>query len=498
MKNAYLKFGLLSILFTLFSCSEEYINHEGTGTLTGKVVSAESNKPMEHVKVETSPITTTVFTDEKGNFIIENIKTGDYSVKTEAKDHITAFKGTVIYQDKTSNVVFELEYADANNKPPTQPLLLEPTDNKILTSTTGVFKWSATDPENDVLTYTLKLYNDQNSDVQIFEDITDTIFEYKNLQLGTKYFWQITVKDPYNTEVISELASFSVYTAPKNNRIVYTKSINGNLVIFSSNQDSTEEFQLTSDKVNSFKPRRNTNSNKIAFLRTNGAQTDVYVMDIDGGNQKKITTNIKPNAFNLNEISISWPLHSERIYFPSFDKLYSIQSNGEGLELVYQTPDNSFISEVDVNLEHNMIALKTNDANGYNVHLFCIDLQKNFLYSVLKDVKGATSGLQLSADGKKVLYSYDITGAQNMNYRRSSARIFLYDHLTATSTEYSTDIDPGTNDLDPRFSPNEAFVIFTNTSNDGLSQKNILIKELSKNLKTRILQFQNAHMPDWN
>ncbi|MBT3742848.1 MAG: hypothetical protein HOG32_11645 [Polaribacter sp.] len=56
--------------------------------------------------------------------------------------------------------------------------------------------------------------------------------------------------------------------------------------------------------------------------------------------------------------------------------------------------------------------------------------------------------------------------------------------------------ESGTNDLDPRFSPNEANVIFVNTSNDGISQKNIMTTNLSGNIQKQLL-FADATMPDW-
>ena len=53
----------------------------------------------------------------------------------------------------------------------------------------------------------------------------------------------------------------------------------------------------------------------------------------------------------------------------------------------------------------------------------------------------------------------------------------------------------GTNDLDPRFSPNEASVIFVNTSNDGISQSNIVKQILAGGSRTEL--FSNSTMPDW-
>ncbi|MNY53482.1 hypothetical protein D3C86_1892450 [compost metagenome] len=57
----------------------------------------------------------------------------------------------------------------------------------------------------------------------------------------------------------------------------------------------------------------------------------------------------------------------------------------------------------------------------------------------------------------------------------------------------------GSNDLDPRFSPNNAQVIFTNTSNDGISQKTVMMIDLSSSESDleRTILFSNAEMPDF-
>ena len=53
----------------------------------------------------------------------------------------------------------------------------------------------------------------------------------------------------------------------------------------------------------------------------------------------------------------------------------------------------------------------------------------------------------------------------------------------------------GSNDLDPRFSPNDAEVIFVNTSNDGISARKIVKITLQDNGRTDL--FPDAEMPDW-
>lgn len=298
--------------------------------------------------------------------------------------------------------------------------------------------------------------------------------------------------------MLSAVKSFSVAASPTNYRYLFVRNIDGNNVIFTADEEGNE-FQITSSSTNSFRPRRNVAANKIAYLQTNGAQVDVYTMNLDGTGKMKVTSSISPNGFNLNEINIAWPSNSEQIYFSNFDKLYRIKSNGQGLSLIYQTTDGSFISEMSVSESINLIALKTNDVNGYNVSIFTINFNGTLLDTILSGVNGAVSGLDLSVTNQKILYSYDVDAFQSPNYQRLNSRIFLYDIVTATVTDISDNKEAGTNDLDPRFSPNEASVIFTNTSNDGISEKNVVKLEIdqSSSSNTRNLLYENAFMPDW-
>jgi hypothetical protein len=463
------------------------------------VVEDGSNDPIANAKISTQPVSSTVFTDSSGRYQIDNVPVGEYSVQAEKDDFITAFEPATVNANVASNVVFELQVSTADNRPPTAPDLLSPEDNGLVESVEVTFQWDATDPENDPLTFTLELRNDVNEEVLIFEEIQDTTFTYSPLVLGAKYFWQVTATDDINPPVTSAVSAFEVIGAPEDNRFLFTRNIEGNNVIFSADADGTE-FQLTSQNSNSFRPRRNVAAGRIAFFQTDGAELHIYTMKRDGSDIKRVTGLIRPNGFKYSELNFSWPPASDQLYFPSFDKLYRIRTNGQGLELVYQTPDGSFISEVDVSENSNIIALKTNDQNGYNVEIYTIDFSGNRLTTVLTGVDGATSGLDLSVTNNLVLYSYDISGFESANYRRLDARLFIYDIAQNTRIEISGDKISGTNDLEPIFSPSEAQVIFTNTSNDGISQRNVLKLEINFKDGTgedRETLFENAFMPDW-
>lgn len=483
------------ILSTCISCSEDGIDDTGVGRLKGTVVSFGDNLPLKNVKITTNPSSTTVFTDAEGKFDIEKITAREYSVQAELDGYKTKFDAANVLNGETSVVVFELKLSNFDNKPPTAPTLISPANDSIVEGREVNFIWTASDPDEDSLTYSLELRNDFDSVVERFESLIDTTYTYSTLKLGVKYFWQVSADDGIHDPVMSGVKSFSVTSPSQGNRFLFVRNINGNNVIFSADE-AGNEFQLTSNTTNSYRPRRNVAADRIAYLQTTGAQVDVYTMKRDGSDKVKVTSNVRPNGFNLNEINISWPQTSDRIYFPSFDKLYSIRSSGQGLQEVYRTPDGSLISEVAINENGNMIVLKTNDINGYNVSIYAVKFDGTLMFTVLSGAQGASSGLDLSITNQQILYSYDIEEFQHPDYLRRNSRIFLYDLITNVATDISGEKVEGTNDLEPVFSPNEASVIFTNTSRDGISQKNvfsILINEVT----SRQLLFSNAFMPDW-
>jgi Tol biopolymer transport system component len=479
----------------VFSCNEDKIGDNEFGRLTGKVVASGTNEPLANVRISTDPVSSTVFTDSSGNFVIESILVGDYSVGAKKDGFLADFAPATINGNVTSNVVFELEVSTFNNRPPTAPELLTPADNEEISGVEAIFTWDSTDPEGDPIEYALELRNINTSEILLFENLTDTTLTYSELTLGTQYVWQVTATDNINDPVISPASAFSVMPPPVDNRILFVRKMNGNNVIFSSD-DEGNEFQLTSSELNSYRPRRNVSVNKIAYFQTDGANVNIYIMNRDGTEKTRVTGGVKPNGFNLDEINFDWPEDSVEIYFTRLDKLYSIEFNGGGLTEIYRTPDGSLISEVAVSENNDLIVLKTNDLNGYSVRIYTINFAGDLVDTILENVEGGVSGLDLSITNQQILYSYDVSDFQNNSYRRLDSRMFIYDMVAMTTTDISDNRPNGTNDLEPIFSPNEAFVMFTNTSNDGISQKDVYTLEIGEE-NTRTLIHEDAFMPDW-
>jgi len=487
-----------------YACKEDTIDENGTGTLTGTVVSEGDNMPIENVRISTTPASNTVFTNAAGKFVIQNIQVGEYSVQADMDDFLPAFEAANInFAGEEVNVVFELMESTAGNRPPSSPELIYPPDNATDIPLIVDFSWSATDPDNDDISYTLEVLNGSDSEVLLFEEIQDTTFTVQNLRIGVNYFWQVEASDGINPPVQSEVSSFR--TMDENtNRFLYVREVNGNNVIFSGADTDDDddgpnenEIQLTSENKNSFKPRKNNTAGLVAFLRTEGPETHLFSMKPDGSEIRQITSTVPVAGFRQDEIEYTWFNSGSKLYYPNFNKLYAINSNGTGNQLVYETPPNEFITEIAVNEIDNRVVLKTNNALGYEVKIMVIDPETDtILTTVIENELGAFGGIDYAANGNRVLFTQDVSGFQNGNYRILDARIFEHDLTTGVSIEIDTDKQAGTNDLDAKYSPSEGGVIFVNTPNDGVSQQDIFVARFGA-IVVKELVFTQAFMPDW-
>lgn len=490
------KIGIKIVICFIFlvSCSEELIDDSGMGKVKGRVVDAETFEPLANARISTSPTTSTYFTDKDGYFEFSEILVGKYSFQAQKDGYISKFEPATITKDLTVQIIFELDVSTANNKPPDIPILTAPLDNAKSQSLKLNLTWTATDKESDPLTYVVTLKNGTTDVITTYKDIKTTTFEISGLSYSTKYYWQVSSSDGINSPSNSVTNTFTTLAFP-NPRFLYIKKVNSNNVIYTADE-AGNELQLSSSEVNSFRPRKNLQINKIAYISSDGSQNQIYTMDPDGSNVFKVTNSIPIAGFNMEHINYCWSTNGSQLIYPNFDKLYRIDANGGGLIELFKTPNGKFISECDWSQDGSQIVLKVNDISGYNVEIYVINSTGAILYEVLSGFNGAVSGLNISVDNQKIVYTRDISGYQSSNYRRLDSRIFIYNRITNTSTELDTKKPDGYNDLDVKFSPNEADVIFTNTSNDGISIKNIQKASIS-DVDSRTTLFTGGSMPEW-
>ncbi|WP_246124347.1 carboxypeptidase-like regulatory domain-containing protein [Bizionia gelidisalsuginis] len=496
---------LLLLVFT--TCSEEQIDGDRIGTINGKVVAKGTNAPLENVKVSTNPVSSTVFTDEEGNFMIENAVVNTYAVQAELAGYVTAFESVAVLENTVAVVAFELALSNANNQPPSVPVLVFPEDLQTDVPFEVQFTWESSDPDtDDDLSYILELRNGATNNIELYETAQDTFYLASNLDLATTYFWQVKVNDGVNDDVVSQISQFTTIALP-NNPYFFVKREEGNSVIYSGNEDGLNGneseadisvLKLTSAANNSFRPRSNPVINKVAYLRNVGGNTQIFTMDTGGGNKTQITSVIPVNGFRIDEADFCWAQNGSQLYYPNLDKLYRVNADGSGTVLMYQTTDGSFITEVEeAAFDTDLLLIKTNDYSGYNARIFTYRLSLNTEETIVtQGVPGALGGIDITANGQRVVYTRDVSGSENLNYRIFESRMFVFDIPSMVGAQLSTDAALGENDLDVKYAPNEGAVIFTRVGNNIGAIPSVFKLQFDTTIEEKQL-FSAGSMPDW-
>lgn len=480
----------------LLSCSEDLIDDDYKGTLKGTVRTELDFEPLENVKITTTPPTLTIYTNAQGEFEIhESIPMGDYSVKAELRGYVTEVKPlTISAIEQIVSIDFEMVTDESLNAPPTTPELLTPENMAMDVPTNITLKWKSTDPDEDELQYKV-LLNDGSANTRTeFPDLTVDTLHLENLRHATTYTWQVIVSDGINPDVYSSSNQFT--TAPNSEfRYHFVRKENANYVIYST--DLEQDLKITESTTSSWRPMKHNIANKIAFLQTYAGQTHLMTADLNGDNQKKISR-VPINGFRNDQLNFDWHRDGSKFIFPSFDKLYLVNYDGTGEHQIFQTPDGQYITKCAWSYDGSKIALVLNDINGYHAGIYIISVGGTVLDIILDDLPGAVGGLDWNIGGDKLVYTYDISEYQDPNYRQLDTRIFLYNANNNSHTDLSdvTDKPVGTIDVDPKFSPNDAQIIFTNTSNDGISEKSIYVIDVADpSAREKIIS--NGEMPDY-
>jgi len=478
LQNRYIS--IIALIVVLIGCSEDTIEEELFGSLRGNVISEIDGEPLENVRITTNPSTTTVFSDGQGNFAIPNIPVDNYSVEADFDDFETAFEGVEIFDNGADDLETEVQ-----------------------------FEWEEVDSQAETLTYDLEIRNSFTNEIRNFSIENETTITVSDLDLGATYFWQVSVTDGENPAVLSLISEFSTLSFPTN-AFLFVQMDGPNNVIFSGGGEddldggSVDEnvFQLTNSATNSFRPRKNNIAQQIAFLRSVGGETHLFTMDLTGENVNQVTSNIPVSGFRQDELDFAWSPNGDFLLYPSFNQLYRINVDGTGATPVYTTTDGSFISEIDIQeFDEDLVLIKTNDVQGYNARIFTLRLSSSSEETVvLEGENGAVSGIEITANGDRILYSRDISGSQNSNYRLFESRIFIFDVASLDASMLATTTPGGQNDLDPSFSPSEGEVIFSRGVNTLSAIPDIFLFRLDTAAGNTSLDllFTESNMPDWD
>ncbi len=98
------------------------------------------------------------------------------------------------------------------NKAPSTPAQIEPTNNKLCIDNTVIFEWNAaTDPEGDAITYELQVATNNQFSQNLLTRNSSSTSTSVSLEKGIAYYWRIRSNDSRNNSSTYS-STFQFYT----------------------------------------------------------------------------------------------------------------------------------------------------------------------------------------------------------------------------------------------------------------------------------------------
>lgn len=290
--------------------------------------------------------------------------------------------------------------------------------------------------------------------------------------------------------------------------VVYEASAAGVTNIFTIDPATLETKQLTSGDDFDGNPAWSPDRKRIVFTSKRDGQAfdDLYVMDADGGNARRLTDT--PEA---REISPRYSPDGKRIAYVSDDRaegwnLRDMTAGGDDrrhlagpyafAEFPAWTPDGDhmFFAAIEESNDSASAATAVDiyAASGANTaHIFSVDLETFEVQTRIR-TEGIDVCPHISPDGKRLLYASTVT-ADNAQHR-----IFVHDMDSADTTGASDTAltDAGARSDYPDPSPDGRLIVFTSTR-DGNSEMYVMNVDGSDQRRLTNTPDARENVPDW-
>ena len=488
----------MAFTLLLLGCKEElFFEPILYGQISGRVLNYESKKSEGAVLVRLNPSGKSKETDSLGNFKFDSLSIGKYTIQATKIGLFTEYVTVDLLTNSIPQPTIYMSKNIIKNSPPEIPTLTSPKNDFIFDSDKVTLIWKTKDVDKDTLKYDVFLFKEgESTKTPIATNFAKDTLEVGGLLYNTKYYWQVVASDKV-AKTYSEVWSFKTKALPELN-YVYVKEINNSLQIAASNGPAGNERILT-NVGNNWRPIVNPAKTEIAFLSNRyKGENHIFIMNMDGSDVRRVTTFPISSVFS-EEISFSWAYNGGKIIFPNYKKLFTVNKDGTELTEFAQTTNGRVFIGCDWSEIRKTAIARTVGESIYESEIFLINGKE--LISIIKEHRRMSTPM-FSIDGNFIVYSKDVNAYRNDDGRQLDSRIFIYEFATKIIKDYSaktansTGTRPaGTNDLEPRFSPNNSAIIFSNASNETASPVSIFTMEISTSARLKILS--NAMMGTW-
>ncbi len=492
---------LLPLLASIWGCTEELVVEPlQYGSISGQVLNKKDGRPINKAAIRLNPSGRTLQTDTTGRFRFDTILAGKYTLqatKEAFRDELTTADVSGSYG--TATVLYMVN----ENPPPTAPLLVAPTTS--ISAIATVLKWKSTDPNKDPLTYDVVITREgSTAPTQLVTGISADSLVVQGLAYGTTYYWQVTVSDGVNL-VTGKMWSFRTGAFPDVS-YVFARRVEGRYQIFAS-ADGVNAIQLT-QPGNNWRPVVSPNRKQIAFISNAETDLHLFVMNYDGSNLRRATT-VPVGGLLPSDLSFCWSPDGTQLLYPGNNKLYVVQADGSGngSRSIGQAPVGRAFAGCDWTPQGDRIIARTTGSSLYDNRFMLMTAQGKDTVTVLSKTNCRIGNPVFSIAGDRVIFSYDQANFQNEQGRQlnavvgyipvgSSAPKGLREPLPVVASGTGSAKPAGTNDLEPRFSPNGSKLIFTNVSNTGTGEATVMAVDFGSG-QNRTVLIRGAEMPYW-
>lgn len=161
--------------------------------------------------------------------------------------------------------------------------------------------WSASSANGDVRGYLIleieqptdemSIISLLNVELKITDKYTVSFDDVLPIQVGSEKTQDATTSTPTPTPTPASASVPPTTPSSSGGKIAFASYREGNYGIYVMNSDGSNQTRLTSDRLITGEPAWSPDSKKIAFVSYRDGDQEIYVMDADGGNQTQLTNN---------------------------------------------------------------------------------------------------------------------------------------------------------------------------------------------------------------
>ena len=488
-------------LTVVVSCQKDPFPIFEYGKIQGVVIDSKTNQPIEGVTISTNPGSSTVTTNAKGEYTIPDVKIGTVTINADKLNYTTFTTQVDVRQDQTTTANFSMSPASKVVGTVTLTGSL-PDSNAVDVKSITTLSWKVDRQEPiDTITYQVTITDLSTKIQKVYTDIKDTVLQLRDLKFSNKYQWSVSAI--YNKQVVASSSKwpFTTRARPSFSIFFSRSSDNGLYQIFATDPDSTYEELISGNySKTAFAPVIYKNQNLILFTSFENNLPYVFGIFRDGTGIMKISPFPNMSGYSIGN-GYSFYNHGNSILYTYMDRLYAINTDGTNNRQIATAPTNRQFTNVDWCPETGQIVVRTVGPMPYESEFYIMDNDGANMKLLKGGVTGMLESPSFSPDGKYLVYTQDVSGIVDITGNKYQSHIFLKN--LADTTVADTDLtgsnnsntSSGTNDLYPRFAPDNRQIVFVSRPNLGNAIGDIIKTDIINGTRTTIIT--NGTFPFW-